>query len=452
MADEPQTPTPAPAGDSAPAAPAAPAPVPGESIADAPGFQKESFSDVLERVSSAKDPAKAAPTDDTPEPEESKEKVETKAEPKADLPPEAPQPEEDEDGDDLALLSAEEINSKFSNAPKGLRTYAAKIVEKFEPIAQIVDELGGVEAIKRLDKIQTIALGAPDLKEGGNVDQLHDQLKSLNPEMAVAYNSKCFYSVLDDPVDGPVHLNAYIQADDRYKDYTVEKLKQLADLEIDGHIDLAEIQEKIDADDPKAAERRVAAEAKEQADAAKNKERDDRLKAMEERDQQSATEQEIIRIRGIYEEKTGTVLKKFGLGKDFIKADDPDDIKQVKEAYQGDIEAAVGRRMAALPIVQDLAKRIGQKDKGDGYAWLVEKCANAYKGIVREEVMKRNGLLAGYLKSYGKEVKETRRPEPDVDAATAARAKTTKTEEGAPQEKPPLSAYIEKHAAASKVA
>lgn len=431
MADEPITVTePNSAVDGATADAGAGASESQTSTTDAPGFDKGSFSDVLERISTGKtEPDKAEPTDDTPKPEES----ETKVEPKKDeLPPEAPRPEDEEDeGEDLELLSDEEIDAKHPKAPKPLRDYAKRISKQYEPYVQAVDELGGIDAVKRLDKMQTIALGVPNLEEGGNVDQLHDQIVSLNPAMAEAYKQKVFYSALDDPKDAETLLNPFIQADERYKDFTYAKLKELADMVIDGEINLEEIKEKQDAERPEEAEKRRIAAEKTTADEAEKADLRKRIEATETVAKQAEVEKEVIRIRGIYAEKTDPVLKKFGLGKDFIKPTDSDEIKQVKQAYLDDLEHAVGRRMYDNALVQNLAERMYSPEKGDGYAWLVERCATIYKGIVREEAMKRQGLLSGFLKSYGQPVKETqtRRPEPDADARTAAHARTAATEE-----------------------
>lgn len=433
MADETTTPTTtAEAGSAAPGGDA-PDSNPVETTADTPGFSKESFADVLTRVSD-KEPAKTEPTDDTPKPEVAKEEVEKPAD-KVDLPPEAPKEEDaDADDEDLELLSAEEINSKFSNAPKGLRSYAAKIVEKYGPLAEAVEELGGVEAIKRLDTIQSIALGVPDMAEGGNVDQLHDHLKTLNPAMLESFQTKLFYSALDDPKSAEALLNPFIQADPRYRDFTFSKLKELADMVVDGHIDLEEIKEKIDLENPKEAERRRLEAERAEKDEAEKADMRKRLEASEARDKQTARVAEVERVWKKFGEVVAPVMAKFGL-KDFIKDSDPEEIKEVKKAYMEDLGHAINRRLEANGLFKDMARRIEQSERGDGYDWLVEKCANIYRGVYREEALKRQGLLSGYLKTYGQEAKktETRRPEPEVDASKAAHARTTKPEDIAPQ-------------------
>lgn len=395
---------------------------------DSPGFEKESFGEMLNRVTSEKPTnEKTEVEDDTPEPE----KAETKKETKAELPPEAPM-KEDAEGDDAEpeLLSTEEIDTKFSNAPKGLRSYAKAITKQFAPYAEAIDELGGIEAVKRLDKMATVALGVPDLKEGGNLDQFHDYVKSLNPDFLDAYNKKLFYSALDDPQSAEALLNPFIQADERYKDFTFSKFKEIADLVIDGAIDLDEIKERLDTEKPEEAEKRKAAEAKAVVDEAEKADMRRRLDEGDMRAQEEATKKDLTGIWEKYQEKAAPVWKQFGLGKDFINDKDPQEIKDVKQAYLDDLNNAIGRRLQSNPLFQDLAKRLGQKERGDGYGWLVEKCSNIYKGVVREEALKRSGLLSGFLKSYGQPVKETktRRPESEVDARKAAHGRTTGAE------------------------
>lgn len=418
--------------DSATVDTAAPGKGSGESNADAPGFDKESFGEMLNRVTSEKPDKEAEPIDDTPEPE----KLETKTdEPKKDeKAPEAAKTEEVEEVDEdaeLELLSDEEIDAKHPKAPKALRDYAKRISKEYAPYVETVNELGGIEAVKRLDKMATVALGVPDMKEGGNLDQFHDYVKSLNPEFLEAYNKKLFYSAIDDPKDAEALLTPFIQADEKYKDLKFSDLKELADLVVDGEIDLEAIREKRDAERPEEAEKRRLAAEKETANEAEKADMRRRLDEGDARAQKEATDKELVTIWEKYQTVAAPVWKQFGLGKDFIKDSDPAEIKGAKQAYLDDLNNAIGRRLSANSLFQDLAKRLGQKERGDGYAYLVDRCAHIYKGVVREEALKRNGLLSGFLKSYGQPVKDTktRRPEPEVDARTAAHARAREEEE-----------------------
>lgn len=416
-------------GDGAPASAEAPITESGEkTTTDAPGFEKESFGDFLNKVTTEKPEAKTDVTDDTPEPEKPEAKVETKT---AEKPAEAAKPEEAEvaeEGDEPELLTAEEIDAKFPNSPKGLRNYTKAVTKQYQPYVEAIDELGGIEAVKRLDKMATVALGVPDMKEGGNLDQFHDYVKSLNPEFLDAYNKKLFYSALDDPKDAEALLNPFIQADERYKDFTFSKLKEMADLVIDGAIDLDEIKERLDAEKPEEAEKRKAAEAKAVADEAEKADMRRRLDEGDARAQQEAAKKDVVEIWNKYQEKAAPVWKQFGLN-DLIKDSDPDDVKAVKQRHLDDVNKAVGDRLAKNPLFQDLAKRLEQKERGEGYAWLVEKCSVVYKGVVKEEAFARAPLLAGYLKSYGQPVKEVekRRPEPEMDARGAVHGRTTES-------------------------
>lgn len=418
------------AGDGAPAGSEASTTESGEkTTTDSPGFEKESFGEMLNRVTSEKpSDEKTEAEDDTPEPEKTETKTETKPVEKSTDAAEADEAEATDEDDEPELLSDEKIDE--FKAPKGLRNYAKAVTKRFAPYAEAIDELGGIEAVKRLDKMATVALGVPDLKEGGNLDQFHDYVKSLNPDFLDAYNKKLFYSALDDPKSAEALLNPFIQADERYKDFTFSKFKEIADLVIDGAIDLDEIKEKLDIEKPEEAEKRKAAEARAVADEAEKADMRRRLDEGDMRAQEEATKQDLQGIWDKYQEKAAPVWKQFGLGKDFINDKDPQEIKDVKQAYLDDLNNAIGRRLQSNPLFQDLAKRLGQKERGDGYGWLVEKCSNIYKGVVREEALKRSGLLSGFLKSYGQPVKETktRRPESEVDARKAAHGRTTEAE------------------------
>lgn len=354
-------------------------------------------------------------TDDKPEPK-AEEKPEAKA--KGEKGPDELDEDEDEDQDELELLKPEDIDKRFPNSPKGLRGYAKAVTEKFGPYVEAVEELGGLEAVKRLDSLSVIATGEPELKEDGNIDKFIDTLNSTNPSFSEALQTKLFYGAID---ENPALLDTLIKAN-MGENWTGEKLQNLVKLVEDGEIDLEDIQEKIDAQLSPAEKAKRETEAAEKAREAEEKaELLKRVEAVEGKDKQTAREKDVVELWGQFAKVVEPVQKKFGL-QNFISKDDPEDIKAIKTAYMDDLGNAIGRRLEKHQLFQTLARKIDTQQKGDDYAWLSLKCANIYKGIYREEAAKRAPMLAAYLKEYGGPTKAatTRRPEPDKDATHAS--------------------------------
>jgi hypothetical protein len=415
MPDELETTTGSEADDAAAADTGAPGSQ-GETTADDAPLS-ERFKDFLTKSAEegeAKEDDK--PTDET---------TDEKPEPKADEKPEAKakdekgpdELDEDEDQDELELLKPEDIDKRFPNSPKGLRGYAKAISAKFAPYVDAVEELGGLEAVKRLDSLSVIATGEPELKEDGNVDKFIDSLNSTNPSFSEALQTKLFYGAID---ENPALLDTLIKAN-LGENWTGEKLQNLVKLVEDGEIDLEDIQDKLDAQlSPAEKQKRETEaiektrEAEEKADLLK------RVEVVEGKETQAAREKDVVGLWGQFAKVVEPVQKKFGL-QNFISKDDPEDIKAIKTAYMDDLGNAIGRRLEQNQLFQTLAKKIDSQQKGDDYAWLSLKCANIYKGIYREEAAKRAPMLAAYLKEYGGPVKAatTRRPEPDKDATHA---------------------------------
>src|SRR5882724_8714585 len=102
------------------------------------------FLDMLEgkTTPSEKDPSEE---DETDQDDEVEEKPVVKADDKKD----AKTDEEDADeDDDETILTKEEIDAKFPTANKTLRKMAARMGAKYGPIAEAINELGGIEAVK----------------------------------------------------------------------------------------------------------------------------------------------------------------------------------------------------------------------------------------------------------------------------------------------------------------
>lgn len=405
-------------------------------VADAPAPQGDSGPTTIEErhagflaAVEGEKPAEA-PKVETPE---------TKPEPKAEAEketkeafPESPDPDPDDDTDDgeLELLSKEDIDKKFSNAPKGLRKYAAKVVEQYKPILEAVSELGGVEAVKRLDRLQTLVMGAPTRPDDPDVVAYLDDLRKTNPQFASQLNTNVFYGALD---ENPALLDSVIKSE-LGPDWTRERLKQIVDLVNDGEIDVEAVLE--GAKDRLSPEERTRREADAAAAKAKEDARDAEIAELKkgqadtaEANRKAAIEADVAALTTTFSEAREPVLRQFKL----LPVDgEPDEIRQDKEYLIKKLITLTSLEIGNSPLMQTINRKVESQQKGDDYTWAVIKAQDAYKSKFREIAMREAKYFAAYLKNYNQPAAantQERRPEPLVDGSAASPRTPTPTDQ-----------------------
>lgn len=420
-------------------APVAEAPVetPGDS---GPTTIEERHAGFLEAVEKgvAEDPKVEAPKEPEPKTEA---KPEAKTEEKVEV-PDAPDPDDEEDDDELELLDRAGLDKKFPNSPKGLRGYAAKVVEKYKPVLDAVTELGGVEAVKRLDRLQTLVMSAPDRPDHPDVVAYLDDVRKTNPQFASQLNTNVFYGALD---ENPALLDSVIKVprsfDEKGKpngglgpNWNMEKLLQITQLVDDGEIDVDAVVEGVK--DRMTPEERTRKEADEAAAKAREDARDAEVAELKKGQANAAEEKKQAAIKTDVETLTKTfsdardpVLRQFKL----LPVDgEPDEIRQDKEYLIKKLITLTSMELSGSALMMTINRKVESQQKGDDYNWAVIKASDAYKSKFREIAMREAKYFAAYLKNYNQPAAantKERRPEPLVDGSTASPRTPSPTDE-----------------------
>lgn len=363
--------------------------------------------------------AAEAPKVETPtEPEKPEAKDDVS--PKGDTKDEAETEEAEEETELEELMSDEDVD-KFKNAPKTLRNYAKAVTKKFAPYIEAVNELGGIEAVKRLDRIQSLTMAAPTRPDDPSIVEYLDHMRKTNPQFASQLNTNVFYGALD---ENPSLLDSVLRSE-LGSDWTRERLAEVAQLVNDGEIDLDAVKAAVnDRLDPAERTRR-------EAEAAAQKAKDDardaeiaELKKGQAAEKQRQTEDgiktDVASLTKSFSDAREPVLRKFGL----LPLDgDPEELRLDKEYMAKKIITLVGLELANNPVMQTINRKIESQQKGDDYDWAVLKAADMVKSKTREIAMRESKYFSAYLKSYNQPAAantKDRRPEPLVDSSTAA--------------------------------
>lgn len=356
-----------------------------------------------------------------PKPDETKEKVD--ASDAKNLPLEAP---EDEDEDEDTILSREELDKRFSNSPKGLRKYADNLGRKYAPVAAIVDELGGPDAVKRLDAVSTLVMSSPSRPDAPEVVEYVKQLRATNPAFASQLNTNIFYGAID---EDPTLLESVIKTAIG-PNWTGEKLKQIAALVDSGEIDLDEVQE--------VAQRKLPPEelARREAQSAADKKRDDEIaelrKAKEDTEannRQAAIKADVDDLGKRFSEAREPVWRQFKL---LPVEGDPEDVKKVKEQIIKEIILETSYELNFNPLFRSIDAMVNNQSKGDGFGWAVEKAAGMIRAKSREIGLRKLPLFTAFLKNYNQPAASNvtkRRPEPLAEGALATERAPSPTEQ-----------------------
>lgn len=371
-----------------------------------------------------------APKVETPEKPAAKEDASPKGDTEAEGTPDTVSDEDEEDDDDLTILDEAEVDKKFSNAPKGLRKYAAAVGKKFAPYVEAINELGGIEAIKRLDKIQTLTMAAPTRPDDPAVVEYLDHIRKTNPQFATQLNTNVFYGALD---EDPGLLDSVIKSE-LGPNWTREKLAEIAQLVEDGEIDLEVIRASAnDRLDPAERTRREAeAAAQKKKDDARDAEIAELRKGQEaekRRQIEEGTKADIQSLTKSFADAREPVLRKFGL---LPLEGDPEELRLDKEYMAKKIITLVSYELGQNPVMLTINRKIESQEKGDDYDWAVLKAADMVKSKTREIAMRESKYFSAYLKSYNQPAAantKDRRPEPLVDSALAAPKTPTPTDE-----------------------
>lgn len=339
------------------------------------------------------------PTRDKPEPKvEDDKKVEAKTDEK--VPDKEPEPEEDEDED--ALLTKEQIDAKYPNASKAVRAYADRVSRQFEAVKPILDELGGVEGVQKLQWFGKMMRSQPDA-EGKVVDEMLTQIGKLNPALNEAIQTHVFYGAIDTQ---PELLTSLITAN-MGKDWTQEDLIVLSKAREAGHIDMDEIKELVGTVKlPEAVQKRI-----DELEAKVGKS-EEILSRGELQERQSKVTADIQLVStGLKEIATPTLAKYHMLP----EKDDPEPVKQDKAWIANRMDRDIRDKMNANEVFQQLYAAIQSQNKGENFILLQNAARNVFKGIMRETVLEWAPYLTARIKSYGKvgENIEAREPLPE---------------------------------------
>lgn len=373
---------------------------------------------------------KAAPEVETPAKPETKEEASPTGETKTEGTPDTVADEETEDDEDLTILDDAEVDKKFSNAPKGLRQYAKQVGKRFAPYVEAVNELGGIEAIKRLDKIQTLTMAAPTRPDDPVVTEYLDHIRKTNPQFASQLNTNVFYGALD---ENPSLLDSVIKSE-LGPDWTREKIAEIAQLVEDGEIDLEAIKaaanERLDPAERTRREAEAAAQQKkDDATNARLAELEKREKEESQRKVEEGIKTDVASLTKSFSDAREPVLRKFGL---LPLEGDPEELRLDKEYMAKKIITLVSYELASNPVMLTINRKIESQQKGDDYAWAVLKAADMVKSKTREIAMRESKYFSAYLKSYNQPAAantKDRRPEPLVDGSLAAPRTPAPTDE-----------------------
>lgn len=374
--------------------------------------------------------ADEAPKVEAPAKPEAEDEVSPKGDTKVEAPPDTAADEETEDDDELTILDEAEVDKKFSNAPKGLRNYAKQVGKKFAPYIEAVNELGGIEAIKRLDKIQTLTMAAPTRPDDPVVTEYLDHIRKTNPQFASQLNTNVFYGAID---EDPSLLDSVIKSE-LGPEWTRERLAEIAQLVEDGEIDLEAIKAAANERlDPVERTRREAAEAAQKAkDDARDAEIAELKKGQTAEKQRQIEEGRRTDIQSItknFSDAREPVLRKFGL---LPMEGDPEELRLDKEYMAKKIITLVAIELDGNPVMQTINRKIDSQQKGDDYDWAVLKAADMVKSKTREIALRESKYFSAYLKSYNQSAAantKDRRPEPLVDSTQASPRTPTPTDE-----------------------
>jgi len=400
---------------------------------DEPVDRDTGFLSILE----GKQPETAEEVEKPTEPEKPAEKPEEKKvdAPKTQAPPDAADDSEEEDDD--TILDREELDKRYSNSPKGLRKYADNLGKKYAPVAAIVDELGGVDAVKRLDKISTLITSIPSRADAPEVVDLVKEIRAINPAFAGHLNTNIFYGAID---ENPTLMESVVKLprtfDEKGKptggfgpNWSIDKLMKLTQLVDDGEIDLDDALE--------VANRKIAPEelARREAQSAADKKRDDEIAELRKSQEDALNEKKQNQITADTEELgkrfsevRESVWRQFKL---LPVEGDPDDLKQEKERQIKKIMTLVAFELRAHPVMQAVNQMINSQSKGDGYGWAVEKAAGLLRGKSREIALAEQKQWSAYLKQYNQPAASNvtqRRPEPLAEGALATEREPSPTE------------------------
>jgi polyhydroxyalkanoate synthesis regulator phasin len=405
---------------------------------DPVGARNEGFLKILEGKTEpepkVEEPTKE-PESKTPEPKpDEKPDAEKKDEPEAKAPDAKAEEDAEADDEDLELLSREELDKKFPNSPKGVRSYAAAVAKKFQPYAEAIDELGGIEAVKRLDTLRTVALSSPQRPDAPEIKQFLEDIGKTNPQFRSMLNTNVFYGAID---ENPELLESVIKTA-MGPDWSGEKLKMVAQLVKDGELDLDEIQE--------VASKKLPPEeiARREAQTAADKKRDDEIAELRKSQEETAASKKADQIKADVEdlgqkfnEARESVFKRFNL---LPVKGDPEDVAKMKVNVIKEAILEASLDLSRDPLMQSIDAMVSnQTDKGDGYNWAVLKAASKLRAKTTEILLRKQPLITAYLKTYNQPAADnaqTRRPEPLADGALA-RERETPTQQAQDQE--PLS-------------
>lgn len=407
---EPEVVVDAPAGDT-----------PAGGTGSEPVDRHEGFLSILE----GKKPETAEEVETPTEPEPVKTEEKKAEEPASKvLPPEAPDDTEDEDEDDT-ILSREELDKKFSNSPKGLRRYAENLGKKYAPIGATIEELGGVDAVKRLDAVSTLVMSSPSRPDAPEVVEYVKQLRATNPAFASQLNTNIFYGAID---ENPALLESVIKTAIG-PNWTGEKIKQIAALVDAGEIDLDEVRE--------VAERKLPPEelARREAQAVADKKRDDEIAELrkakddtEANNRQAAIKADVDDLGKRFSEAREPVWRQFKL---LPVEGDPDDVKGIKEQIIKEIILETSYELNMNPLFRSIDQMVKNQSKGDGYGWAVEKAAGMIRAKTREIGLRKLPLFTAFLKNYNQPAASNvtkRRPEPLADGSLATEREPSPTD------------------------
>lgn len=397
-------------GTAEPATPVADASeTPSESGRLTPEARSLAFSAMLGRTAE-----EAAPTEE----EEAPPPVEPKPEKEA---PQAPEPEgedegEEEEDDDVTLLTDDDID-KHKTAPKQLRAYAKKLTKKFGPILETVRELGGVEAVKRLDRLQTLVMSAPTRADAPEVLEYLEDLRKTNPQFATQLNTNVFYGALD---EDPNLLDSVIRSQ-LGPNWTKEKIATVARLVDEGEIDLEAVnEERLDRLDPEERARREADKAREEARDAEIAELRKGQVERERLELEQKRKAEIEQLSKVFDTAREPVLRKFGY---VPKEGDPDEIQAMREYQSWKVTVLASVELADHPLMRMLDRKLLSQERGDDYEWAKVKASHMVTAKTRELCNREAKLFDAFLRTYNQPVAanlKERRPEPLVDSSLAA--------------------------------
>src|SRR5438128_689357 len=124
------------------------------------GTIEDRFGSFLTKAFEERDQSEQGDTteEDTEKPTDKPEEV-VEAKAKTDETETDEEPPEDEE---LEFLSKEELAKRFPNASKAVRGYAERLAREFKPVAELIDRLGGIKAVERLDSLAMLATSVPD--------------------------------------------------------------------------------------------------------------------------------------------------------------------------------------------------------------------------------------------------------------------------------------------------